>query len=59
MHGWREGFAAPWNGFVYLCRNPALWRYGVIPIILNLLITALVLVLAMSSLLITTFSPLF
>lgn len=39
----REGFAVPREGFVYLCRNPGLWRYAVIPILLNVLITAIVL----------------
>ena len=38
-----EGFAAPREGFVYMCRHPGLWRYAVIPILLNILITALVL----------------
>jgi CysZ protein len=37
------GLAAPWRGFVYMCRNPALWRYGVIPVLLNLLINVVLL----------------
>ena len=41
----REGFAVPWNGFRYMNRHPSLWRYGVIPILLNLLITIFVLAL--------------
>ena len=35
----RGGFVAPWSGFVYLCRHPRLWWYGVIPVVLNLLIS--------------------
>jgi hypothetical protein len=41
----REGLAAPWLGFRHMCRHPHLWRYGVVPILLNLLITAVVIVL--------------
>lgn len=37
-----EGFAAPREGFAYMCRHPALWRYAVVPILLNVLITAVV-----------------
>jgi uncharacterized protein involved in cysteine biosynthesis len=40
----REGFVAPWDGVVYLAWRPTLVRYGVIPLVLNLLITGLVLV---------------
>lgn len=40
----REGFVAPWDGLVYLSLRPALLRYGVIPVILNLMITGLLLV---------------
>jgi uncharacterized protein involved in cysteine biosynthesis len=38
-----RGFAAPWRGFVYLWKHPALWLYGIVPVLLNLLITAVVL----------------
>jgi CysZ protein len=38
-----RGFAAPWQGFLYLWKHPALWLYGIVPVLLNLLITALVL----------------
>jgi uncharacterized protein involved in cysteine biosynthesis len=41
----RRGFAAPWDGFAYLCRHPRLWSYGVLPVVLNLLITGAVLLL--------------
>src|SRR5687767_10552241 len=40
-----EGFAAPREGFAYMCRHPRLWRYAVIPVLLNLLITAALLFL--------------
>ncbi|MCX7424721.1 MAG: EI24 domain-containing protein [Planctomycetia bacterium] len=39
----REGFAAPWVGFRYMRSRPALWRYGILPVLLNLLVTAFVL----------------
>ncbi|MBT4866725.1 MAG: hypothetical protein HON53_16600 [Planctomycetaceae bacterium] len=40
----REGFLAPWDGLTYMCRHRELWKYGIVPIILNVLITGLVLV---------------
>ncbi len=39
-----EGLSAPWLGLRYMFRHPALWRYGLIPVLLNLLITTLLLV---------------
>jgi uncharacterized protein involved in cysteine biosynthesis len=45
-HALFAGLTAPWRGFVYMCRHPALWRYGVIPVLLNLLIN-IVLLLAL------------
>jgi uncharacterized protein involved in cysteine biosynthesis len=41
----REGFLAPWEGFRFMNRRPGLWRFGVLPVFLNLLITAFVLVM--------------
>ncbi|QDU94716.1 EI24 domain-containing protein [Lignipirellula cremea] len=38
-----EGLQTPWWGFWYLWRRPSLWRYAVMPIVMNLLITSLVL----------------
>ncbi len=47
--GWRDsfrqGFTAVWRGFLYLCEQPSLWRYAVIPLVLNLLLTAFILAL--------------
>jgi CysZ protein len=40
----REGMTAPLAGWQVMRRHPALWRYAVIPVILNLLITLLILV---------------
>ena len=40
----REGFLAPWDGLAFMCRHRGLWKYGVAPIILNVLITGVVLV---------------
>lgn len=37
------GFAAPWRGLAYLNKHPALWRYGILPVLLNILVTLLVL----------------
>jgi CysZ protein len=39
-----EGLSAPWLGFRYMARHPGLWRHGVVPVLLNLLITSLLLV---------------
>jgi uncharacterized protein involved in cysteine biosynthesis len=41
----REGFLSPWEGFRFMNRNPRLWRFGVLPVLFNLLITAFVLVM--------------
>ncbi len=37
-----EGFMAPWHGFQFIRRNPSLWPYAILAIVLNLLITTLV-----------------
>ncbi|MBN1394755.1 MAG: EI24 domain-containing protein [Pirellulales bacterium] len=37
------GAAAPWNGLRFMSDNPGLWRYGLLPIAVNLLITGLLL----------------
>jgi len=39
-----EGLSAPWLGFRHMARHPGLWRYGVVPVLLNLLITTMLLV---------------
>jgi CysZ protein len=41
----RHGWAAPWEGFGYLCQHPRLWWHGVLPVVLNVLITGVVLLL--------------
>lgn len=38
-----DGLSAPWLGFRHMARHPALWRFGVIPVLLNLLIATLLL----------------
>jgi uncharacterized protein involved in cysteine biosynthesis len=38
-----DGLSAPWTGLRFMADRPALWRYGVWPILLNLLITGLLL----------------
>jgi uncharacterized protein involved in cysteine biosynthesis len=40
-----RGARAPWEGLRYMTRNPGLWRHGIWPVVLNLFITAFVLVL--------------
>lgn len=42
--GFVKGLFSPWRGFVFLCRHPGLWRYAVVPTVLNVLITVAVLV---------------
>ena len=44
-----SGFAAPFEGFVYLCRNPQLWVYGLLPVLLNLVITAVVFLILLAA----------
>lgn len=39
-----EGITSPWEGFAFLCYYPALWRYGVFPIVLNIMISMIVLI---------------
>ena len=40
---WWEGFTTPLAGLRYMKAHPSLWRYGVIPLIVNLLATLTVL----------------
>lgn len=44
-----RGFAAPWHGFVYLCKHPRLWRYVIVPVLLNFVITAFVLAILLAA----------
>jgi CysZ protein len=44
-----EGFATPRDGFHFMCRHPRLWRFAVIPILLNLIITGVVIVLLIAA----------
>jgi uncharacterized protein involved in cysteine biosynthesis len=37
-----EGFFAPWNGLKYMRAHSELWRYAVVPTLLNVIITAVV-----------------
>jgi uncharacterized protein involved in cysteine biosynthesis len=34
-----QGLAAPCRGFVYMAERPSLWPYGLVPVLLNLLIS--------------------
>jgi uncharacterized protein involved in cysteine biosynthesis len=40
-----EGLRVPLTGFMFMYRNPRLWRYGIWPILVNLILTGLVFVL--------------
>jgi CysZ protein len=44
-HTFREGLAAPWAGFHYMSDHPKLWRYGIWPIVVNLLTSGLLFLL--------------
>ena len=44
-----EGASAPWLGFKFLTEHPSLWRYAILPILVNLLITALALFLLVAA----------
>jgi CysZ protein len=37
----REGLTSPWNGWRYMWQQPALWRYGLMPLVMNLLVAGL------------------
>jgi CysZ protein len=43
LRGFVVGFAAPWAGFRYMNRHPALWRHGILPIACNLVLSVLLL----------------
>jgi CysZ protein len=43
-----RGLFTPLDGFLYLLRRPTLWRYAIVPVVLNLLITSVVFVLFLS-----------
>jgi len=45
----RSGFGAPFRGLAYLGRQPRLWKYAALPIVLNVLITAAVLVVLLAA----------
>jgi CysZ protein len=45
----REGLMTPWDGLRYMSRNPALWRYGILPVVVNLLITGLLLMILIAT----------
>jgi CysZ protein len=47
--GLREGLAAPVDGFVFMARHPRLWSYAVVPVLLNILITAFILLLLIAA----------
>jgi uncharacterized protein involved in cysteine biosynthesis len=57
----REGFLAPWDGLAFMCRHRELWKYGVIPILLNIVISGVVLVvlLVVAGLAIDRLHPMF
>ena len=44
MDKFLEGAHAPLAGFAFMTRHPALWRYAALPILINLVITAAVLI---------------
>jgi hypothetical protein len=43
LSAFRQGAAAAWHGLVYLGRRPGLWRYVLMPFLVNLLLTGAVL----------------
>lgn len=34
-----EGFVAPWEGVLFLCRRPALWRHAIWPLLVNIVLS--------------------
>jgi uncharacterized protein involved in cysteine biosynthesis len=49
QHAFGRGFTAPWRGFVYLWQQPGLWLYGIVPVLLNLFISAFALAIFVGS----------
>jgi len=45
----REGLMTPWDGLRHMARNPSLWRYGILPVVVNLLITGLLLMILIAT----------
>ncbi len=43
LRGFAAGFAAPWAGFSFMQQHPRLWRHAILPILCNLVLTALLL----------------
>jgi CysZ protein len=43
LQAFGQGLAAPWRGFLHVWKRPALWLYALVPVVLNLVITAMVL----------------
>jgi uncharacterized protein involved in cysteine biosynthesis len=37
-----QGVLVPWRGLLFLVRRPTLWRYGLVPLVLNFFITTFV-----------------
>ncbi len=51
-----QGFFTPLAGFTYMRRHSALWRYGVTPVLLNVLITGVLLVVLVVSVIVAAAS---
>lgn len=48
LAAFREGFVSPWSGWRYMKQQPTLWRYGLMPLVMNLLVTGLVLAMLLA-----------
>jgi CysZ protein len=58
LYGWESGtrmgrfgngFVAPMEGLVHMWRRPGLWRFAIVPVLLNLAVTLLVLVMLLGA----------
>jgi hypothetical protein len=46
LTGFARGFAAPLDGLLFMRKHPALWQYGLMPMVINLVISGIVILAA-------------
>ncbi len=46
LTGFARGFAAPLDGLLFMRKHPALWQYGLMPMVINLVISGIVMLAA-------------
>jgi uncharacterized protein involved in cysteine biosynthesis len=46
LTGFARGFAAPLDGLLFMRKHPALWQYGLVPMVINLILSGIVMLAA-------------